>query len=284
MPYALSLREYTKPEFEAVAPDTWERRLRDVSPITPNLSHLRFRKFEARADWSTSPFNTRPDMPLWAVYSATPSHLVHPDRVEQLRLHWSELPKERQVGRKSVTSDYQHFMWHSTRLLLQPLWLLQGEWGGTPTVYTQREIRYLDASGAASEPFPPGFFTPCPFDERSVAKILDRDRMVQACNRMDALEKMDRPAAKKAEDDEAERVYRETYLDTLSVMMAPAVEYMKTQLAKSEIVDYQLPPAPEGLVDTLAQWKEHWKETGKMLNVKHAPQKALQVTVGSTLH
>ena len=275
MPYPLSLQAYCLPEFYAVAPDSWETRLREISPILPNLAHLRFRKFEPRDDWYFK------DRPMWAVYSCTPRHLIQKDRAEQFALHWSELPSERQKGRKGVVSDYQHFMWHSQGLEVRPFWLLQGEWGGTPTLYTPREKRYLDASGAISEPFPIGFFPACTFDERAVKGIVARDRLVQAGMRYDALEAMDRPAALRAEDELAERTFRETYLDTLAVMQAPAVEYMKSQLFKEESPDY-LPPAPAGLANTLATWRDVFVETGKMIGVTTPTHKQVSVSMALT--
>lgn len=269
MPY--SLQSYCLPEFFALPPEGWGRRLREVSPITSNLSHLRFRKFEPRVDWYWK------ERPIWAVYSCTPKHLINPERAEQFKLHWSELPTGLQAGRKAVVSDYQHFMWHTEGVEARPFWLLQGEWGGTPTMYTPRERRYLDASGAISEPFPIGFFPACAFNELAVRNIVARDRLIQVGNRYDELEKMDRPAALKAEDEAAERHYRETYLDTLAVMAEPAVEFMKSFLRKSE-ADMELPPAPEGLANTLAQWKDVWKDTGQMIGVTAAPHRKVFAT------
>jgi hypothetical protein len=272
MPYSLSLQEYCKPEFYEPAPESWERRLREISPIEGGLSHLRFRKFAVRDDWYWK------DRPIWAVYSCTQRKGVHPDRAAQFEKHWSELPKEKQAGRKALVSDYQHFMWETEGLYVQPFWLLQGEWGGTPALYTPRERRYLDASGALSEPFPIGFFPACPFDERAVKKIVQRDRLIQASNRYDELEKMDRPEALKAADNAAELLYRETYLDTLRVMAEPAAEFMKSWLGRSQANDV-LPPAPAGLEHTLATWKEVWRETGIMPAVTPAPHKRVFATV-----
>lgn len=277
MPYALSLQEYTKPEFSAAAPESWESRLREISPVLPHLAHLGFRKFEARPDWSESEFNMQPDRPMWAVYTRTPARLVSEERAEQFRLHWSELPEEKQAGRRALVSNYQHFMWHSQGLEVRPLWFLQGEWGGTPAMYSQRELAYLRASAAETAPFGPGMFTPCVFDERAVKGLLERDRLVQACGRFDALEKMDRTDALKAEDEAAELLFRETYLDTLSVLMAPAVEFMKSNIGKSE-VNAALPPAPKGLANTLATWKDVWRETGKMPGVAAAPMRKVFTT------
>lgn len=277
MPYERSLQTYTKPEFYEPAPEAWERRLREISPITDQLSHLSFRKFSPRADWKESPFNTQPNRPIWAVYSCTPKHLVGAERAEQFRLHWSELPIERQAGRKSVVTNYQHFMWHSQGVEARPLWFLQGDWGGTPTMYSAKEKRWLDASGVMSEPFPCGWFAGCPLDELAVKGLLLRDRLIEALGDFDRLKKMDRPDALRAADDEAEQVFRETYLETLAVMAQPAIEYMKSAKAKTEIS--VLPPAPEGLEHTLATWKDVWMETGNMIGVTSAPHKKVFATV-----
>lgn len=283
MPYPRTLAGFVLPEFEAEAPDSWERRLREISPILPNTSHLRFRKFAPRADWKDSPFNTQPDRPLWALYTCLPVRLVEPLTADGYRKHWSEESTAgEQAATRALVSDYQHFMWHVHGLYVKPFWLLQGEWGGTPMKFTDRERRYLDAAGEDSIPAPPGAFTPCPFDERAVAKIVERDRLVQAGNRLDELEKMDRPDFKKAEDDAAELVYRERVLEHLAAMAAPAAEYMKSQVGKREIdaalVSGFLRPAPASLPNVLATWKDVFRETGQMIGATAPLQQKVYAT------
>jgi hypothetical protein len=278
VPYSLSLHEYVLPEFEAPPPEGWERRLREISPKLSNASHLRFRKFEPRADWKESPFNLQPDRPLWALYTALPVRLVEPLTADGFRLHWSEQPTEgEKVATRALVSDYQHFIWHSQGLYVAPFWLLQGEWGGTPMKFTDRERRYLDGAGESSIPAPPGAFTPCVFDERAVKAILIRDRLLEAGKRFDELEAMDTPEWKKAEDDSAELLYRETVLHTLSELAQPAVAYMQSQLGKREIsgavTSGFLRPASSELPDTLDVWKDHFKETGEILKAMPPRQK-----------
>ncbi len=285
MPYPLSLQTHTKPEFYAEAPPPWVRRLREISPVLPNLSHLGFRKFAPRDDWKESPFNKQPDRPLWAVYVHTPRHLVSPERAAEFERHWSEVPLEpeklypegAQVAQRAITSDYQYFMWVTQGVSVFPLWLLQGEWGGTPMKYTKREKRWMDASGFDSAVAPPGTFTPCPFDERSVKGILARDRLVQASLKFDELEKMDRPEYKKAEDDAAEQVYRETMLDTMRLMAQPQKEFLMSETGKAQAAEY-LPPAPAGLANTLASWREVWMQTGTLPQVGMAGAKKVFAT------
>lgn len=296
MPYPLSLQSYTLPEFYAQAPDSWERRLREISPILPNTSHLGFRKFEpdlpynpdipswaqdTRGDWFF------PDRPIYAIYRRTPRHLVEKDVAAMFDRHWSEValhpespyPESEQVAHRAMVSDYQHFMWHTVGVRVTPFLLLQGTWGGTVMKYTKREKAYLRGSGAVDEPFPIGWFPACPFDERTVKLVLERDRLIQAGNRFDELEKENRPEWKKAEDDAAELLYRETVLDSLAVLNAPAIEFMKSQQAREEFADAEragfIPPPPKGLDRTLASFRDVFKETGRMPMVSAASMRKL---------
>lgn len=283
MPYPRTLSQFVLPEFEAQAPDSWERRLREVSPVLPNTSHLRFRKFAPRADWKDSPFNQQPDRPLWALYAATPVRLVEPLTAAGFRKHWSEEPTVAdQAATRAMVSDYQHFMWHVHGLYVKPFWFLQGDWGGTPAKFTDRERRLLEANGELAIPAPPGTFTPGAFDERVVARIVERDRLVQAGNRFDELEKMDRPDYKKAEDDAAERAYRDAVLEHLAAMAAPAAEYMKSQIGKREIdaalVSGFMRPAPATLPNVLATWKDVFRETGQIIGATAPLQRKVYAT------
>lgn len=271
MPYPKSLQAFTPAAFYHEAPASWVARLREISPITETLSHLRFRWWAPDESWNFS------ERGVWTLYACTPRRMVHPDRAEQFALHWSELHESQRAGRKAMVSDYQHFLWHTQGVEAMPFWILQGEWGGTPAKYSRREIRYLDASSAISDPFPLGFFPACPFDGRAVRLITQRDRLIQVCNQYDALEKMDRPAALKAEDDASERLFRETYLDTWAEIMRPSVEFMQSTLGRAHLE--ALPPAPEGTANAISGWKDHWIETGVVIGSAVAKSTSLQVAV-----
>jgi hypothetical protein len=268
MPYDLSLQAYTPPEFYREAPESWVTRLRDVSPVRSDVAHLVFRWFEPHVSWNWS------DRGMWVLYSATPKHLVTKERAEQFRLHWSELPSGEQHGRQAVVSDYQHFMWHTQGVEVRPFWILQGQWGGTPAKYTERERRYLDASDAVSEPYPIGFFPACAFDARAVNLIAQRDRLLQAGNNLDRLAAMERPEWLKAEDEAAERLHRETYLDTWREMMRPSVEFMGSYLRKSE-ADHVLPRASRETANAVSQWRDHFIETGHVIGARPARTQVL---------
>lgn len=275
MPYARSLQQYTPPEFYRQPPDAWEQRLREVSPIVSNADHLILRYFEpTNPDGSSRGWNFA-EQGQWLLYSARPIALCVPEMHELYRLHWSELDQTKQPGRKAVVSDYQHFMWHSRGLYVKPFLILQGETGGTPAKYTPAEVAFLGASNLPTEPFPIGFFPAAPFDERVVAQIGRRDRMLQCANDYDELLKQDRPDALKRQDEAAEQIKRETYLDTWKVMIQPQVEFMEHFLKRSENRQ-MLPDAPADLPDTLSKWRDHFTETGHVIGAKVANQRHVQ--------
>lgn len=270
MPYKASLHQYCLPEFSAEPPASWEMRLREVSPIRADLDHLRFRKFDPHEWW------LNPNRPIWSLYSCKRIGLVDKERAAQFDKHWSELDAHLQMGRKSVVSDYQHFMWHTHGLYVKPFLLMQGAWGGTPARYTDEEVAFLDASGLVSEPFPLGFFEPCPFDERVVEMITKRDRLLKCANDLGALSHMDTPDGIQATIDAATRIKRETYLDTWKVMIQPAADFMGHWLKRSEHRE-ELPPAPVGTASAVDAWKDHFMQTGEVIGATNATHRKLNV-------
>lgn len=283
MPYPRTLQQYAQAEFYREPPDLWVKRLAEISPDMPNLDRLVFRWFSAKnpdgADrgW---PINADREVcgGMWVLYAAKPIRMVEKHRARQFEKHWSELPEAEQAGRQAVVSDYQHFMWHSQGLYVRPFLILQGEWGGTPAKYTEQEKAFLKASHCLDEPFDIGMFPPCPFDERVVKQITTRDRLLQQSNSYGHLEDLDSSDGLGREFDDAERVKRETYLDTWKVMIQPAVEFYKRFVHTKEATRV-LPKAPDGLANTLDGWKDHFLETGIIPGVTPARCRKVQMTV-----
>lgn len=270
MPYAL--QAHYLPEWERSAPEGWERRLREISPITDKMSHLRFRYWEPRDHWF------HPDRGQWMVYACTPRHLVEKERAEQFAKHWSELTPELQEGRKAMVSNYQHFMWHTHGVEAKPFWILQGEFGGTPAKYSRREKRYLDALNAVSEELPLGFLPACQFDERAVRAIQKRDRLVIAGGRFEELERINGAAAMSIEDALAEEEFRKVFLDEWIETMKPQADFMRHWLSRSENRE-TLPAAPAHLSSTLSQWQDHYIQHGHVIGAKVAASRAVRVPV-----
>lgn len=274
MPYARSLQQYVLPEYYAPAPDEWVRRLRDASPELPGVGHLVFRRFDPTNPDGSDRGWANKDKPQWALYSAKDIRFIDEERAEQFRLHWSELPTEQQSGRRTVVSDYQHFMWHTQGLYVLPFLILQGPWGGTPAKYTEAEIAFLQGSDCMDEPFPVGMFPACPFDERVIAQIVNRDRLMKVSGDLAELEKLDSPDAKRNEDEAARLIKRQTCLDTWRVMIQPSLDFM-TSFLRTKEADRVLPRAPEGTANAVGRWREHWLEHGAFIGASPAIHRSI---------
>lgn len=275
MPYARTLQQYCPPEFYREPPADWVRRLREISPLRADLDHLVFRCFDPKEPNGEDKGWVHKDKPIWALYSAKSTRLVEKERAAQFEKHWSELPEAEQEGRKAIVSDYQHFMWHSQGLYVKPFLILQGPFGGTPAQYTDTERAFLRASDCVDEPFPIGMLPACPFDERVVQQITKRDRLLRCANRFEALAKMDTPEGKKAEEEAAEKMFRETYLDTWKVIIQPSADFYGHWMRRSENRE-SLPAAPEPVKKHIGSWKEHWLQHGSIPGAGPAAQRIVR--------
>lgn len=284
MPYSLTLQRYTLPEFFAEPPAEWVRRLREISPVTEKLSHLRFRY---RAG---SPDMLHPDAQVkgvWELYSCTPRAMVSKDRAKQFEKHWSELPASEQPGRKALVTTYQHYMWHVHGVDVKRFWVLQGERGGTPAQYTEMERAILRAAADHAamqgddmlvEEFPIGALPPCQFSELSVRAIQARDRLIQAGMNMDRLQRMDSSAALASETDAAEKRFRSEWLDWWYAQIQPQAEFMKWYLTKSE-ADQTLRRASHEEANSVTEWKDRWIEHGSIAGAGIASSTKIAVAV-----
>jgi hypothetical protein len=196
-----TLQKYTLPEFYAEAPARGSSGCgRSPRSAAESLASDRFRKFTPRDDWFF------PERPIWALYRATPKHLVEKDLAEAMfEKHWSELFDEgEQVATKALRLRLPALhVAHAGRAASRRSGCCKASGAARRQVHEARES-LPPGSGAVDEPFPIGWFPACPFDERAVEHILERDRLIQAGNRFDELEKENRPEWKKAEDDAAD--------------------------------------------------------------------------------
>lgn len=276
MPYQLSLQTFLKPDVFVEPPATWQARLREISPIVDKMAHLRFRYFEPKAKWQ---FGERGQ---WALYSCTPRHLISVTEIEQYEKHWSELPADQQPGRRSGVSSYQHYMWHAHGVEAKPYLILQGDQGGTPAAYTRREKRYLDGCNALSDPLPLGFLPACPFDERTVLTIQTRDRFIAAGQNLDALVKQDDVLHLRNEDSDAEKIFRDRFLDYWCETMLPQAEFLKTYL-RTKQADMEMPRATKAQADAMSDWKSDFREHGTLVGAAAAAARPLSVAMPSQL-
>jgi len=253
-----------KPEWVRPTPHGWEESLRGISPIVDRTSHLRFR-------W-------RANVEQWELYECTPLHLIDPDRVKQLSVHWSQLPKDQQRGRRTFVTEYQHYMYREHKVDARRFWVLQGNRGGTPAAYTERERRMLEIMGECPDVPPLGCLPYAPFDGRAIKAIQQRDRLAKHGYDIDALEKAKTAESLRIEDEEAEKDYRRAFLSWWSNEMKPMSEFMKWYLGKSES-DHTLRRATRDEANAVSQWKDHFIETGVVLNAGQVSNRALQIAV-----
>jgi hypothetical protein len=264
MPYPRTLHEHLLPEYSREAPPDWERRLREISPITDTTDHLVFRWMEPDESWRYQ------ERGCWMLYGALPRHLVPKQRAGLFEKHWSEMPKAKQMGRMSSVSTYQHFMWHTKGLDVIPFWVLQGSAGGMPYRFTKQEARMLELDGQAGEPPPVGYFPPCPFDERVVNQVLLRDRLLQVGMDLTRLAKLERPETLRAADQQAEEDYRRSFLRWWDATLEPQREFMMSQQFKSVGTQQLLPDAPAHLPDVLSMWRDHFIQHGVVIGAGNA--------------
>lgn len=247
-------------------PPEWSVRLRDISPITPATTHLRFRWFSEESVKALYPDIATLLDGVWVLYTCMPKHLLSPDRVEQLTVHWSSLPTDQQLGRRMYCTEYQHWMFATHGVEALPFWCLQGNRGGTPAGLTPRERRTLDAmgqNGEAAEPIPFGLLEPAPFDERAVSAIRARDALVKAGMDLERMDKARGVAALTAEDELIERDYRKEMVGWYQREMAPGVEFMKSFL-RTKAADMALPKATHEQANAASVWRDQYIETGQM--------------------
>lgn len=253
-----------RPEWIKQPPEGWEDRLRTISPILDRTSHLGYRYRES--------------VNQWELYDRTPAHLLSVDRVTQLTQHWSELPKDQQHARKRYVTEYQHYMFRTHKVEVRRFWVLQGEMGGTPAEFTERETKLLDSVGAPSEAPMLGMLEACPFDQRAMDAIQKRDLLLKHGGDLDALKKSRTASELLIQDTDNEKDYRRAFLGWWFEQMLPCSDFMKTFLRTKE-ADNTLRRATKEESDLVSQWRDHFIETGVVLGAGQVTNRALQIAV-----
>lgn len=250
-------------------PSDWLRRLREISPVSDQMDYLVPR-------W-------REDEQCWLLYAAFPKHLVSKDRAEQFQVHWSSMPKTEQQGRRRFVTEYQYHMWHVHNVEVKPFWCLQGSEvivGGTPAAYPGWEKAILVAEGLEAEVVPWGALNNILFDERVVEAIQRRDRLIRSGNNFDRLLQSQRPAGITAEDKADAELLRKAVLQWHHEVNAPCREFIGWYRHQEEYKDtLEKIPAPEGLANTLSDWRDTYVETGVLPQAGHVGNRVVQVPV-----
>ena len=253
-----------KVKAEPSAPPAWRRRLRELFPVSDKTQWLHFRMFPESVAKATG--EVMSGSARWVLYTMTPPALIgDPTRLAMLdELPWWELPTDRQWGRIMSVTTYQYAMWREYRCLARPYWCIQGDEGGTPMAYTMRESAILRAQNLPTDVPNPGSFPFAPFDERVVRALLARDKFRQLGGALDRLTDPAKAVADiKAEEAEAETLFRTEFVKWFKARMEPNAEFIGTHLRKSENGgDFR--PATAAEANAADQWEDTYIATGRV--------------------
>lgn len=242
-------RDFTiHPDWVMPFPEDWLIRLRQISPIVDATSHL----------WP----RYRSEVGQWELYQCIPKHLITDQgRIEQLTVHWTEMPTRAQQGRLLLCSEYQHYMFRTYGVDAQRFWVLQGSAGGTPIRYTDREQSIRKLNGWPEEPPPMGILEAAPFDERAVEAILGRDALHAAGMSLAKLAEQRTGDGQRAEEAEAEMEYRKAFLAYIDKATEDQVDLAKFVLKHPDVTEH-LPQASKDDMRLYRSWKDDYLATG----------------------
>lgn len=243
-------------------PRDWVRKLRAVWPISDSQQWLHLRMFPESISKETGyPIS---GSARWVLYTMTPPALIFDQtRLAMMdELPWWELPEDKQFGRMMMVTTYQYAMWREYRCLARPYWCLQGSEGGTPMQYTMREVAILRANDLPTDVPNPGDLPFAPLDERVIQALQERDRFRQLGGALDRLRDPAKAAADvKAEEAEAETLFRTQFVKWFKDRMEPNAEFIGRHLRKSENqADFR--PATKAEANAADQWEDQYIATG----------------------
>lgn len=146
-------------------PPEWERRLREISPVSDKHSWLAFRWFD--------------EAQRWVLYDCLPIRFVDDnEKIADLGGPDPESPE----GEDILVSRYQQQMYRQHRVLANPCWVIQGTKGGHHAAYTKAMIEDHRALGLRTEPPKPGDLPYADFDERVVTQLVEMSKLVRFKN------------------------------------------------------------------------------------------------------
>lgn len=243
-----------------VQPDPqWETDLRACNPISEHFTHLRFYWYRAGA--------------RWVLYDCLPAHLIRDDETkygptmtgqELLAAFNGPPPRMLEDWQQVGISDMQHEMYRLHKVFALPFWVLQGDKGGHQVAYSPWEQNLLIAKGLPAEPPKIGSLDPCPFDQRVIAQLNQRNRRIKLGERL-----MKMSGTKEFADAEMEvlqREIREAEMAFVESQMQPIADMAMSLVAgsntRSEHAD-QIVRVPDGTAAKAADAYQQYKETGE---------------------
>lgn len=250
------MRAYTRE-----VPPEWERALRAISPKSTAQSYLMFKwehvQGRVKGNWV--------DRSRWVLYECQPAWAIHPELRRMLedtppRL----LPLDRQRGRRMFVDDWAHEYYRVHRVFARPFWVLQGQQGGTPAGYTDREQAILKALGEPTDPPPVGSLSYCGFDWRVAEQILMRDQLLKNGMSIDAIADAKQIGIRTTRDlAEAEQEHRRLFIEWFKGTIAPSADFLTWFTRKTE-ADMVLRKRTDAEARAAGRFEDSYIETGLM--------------------
>ena len=198
----------------------WEAELRAFSPIVEQVAHL-------RAYWYRAGMR-------WVLYECIPlSLLPRDDQKVRADLTGEELfaafagkpPRERGDDEEpSPISDLQHEMARRFQVWAGPLWVLQGSQGGHVWRMDPQTESVMARMGKQTEMPAIGSLPACPWDQRTVTALQQRNKLAQLGGSLERLRKSGSAEARAIEEAMLERAVRKAEMDFIEAQMEPVVD------------------------------------------------------------
>jgi hypothetical protein len=226
-------------------PPEWERRLREISPISDVHSWLAFRWFD--------------EAQRWLLYECVPIRFILDETlIEDL----GGPDPDTDAGKDILVSRYQQEMFRNHRVHARPCWVIQGTRGGHHAAYDKATQEDHRAMGLPPEPPKPGQLPYADFDERVVAQLVEMSKLVRFKNdfgefkrRFGSVDGQKREAAK------ALRAAREKYVRFINSQFEDGDEEFKTAYRQGAFED--APRSNDDYVEANEQADEKYIVTGR---------------------
>lgn len=222
-------------------PEAWERRLREFSPVSDNVSWLAGR-------W-------HPDIQRWVLYECQPVRYIA-DNVLIADLQGPDPESPEGIAQDITVSRYQQEMFRKHRVLARLFWIIEGPNGGHPFIYPDSTRELCKATGRPADPPEAGSLPYADFDERVVAKVQENSRLVKVRGDLGELfRRYGKPENWKWEKREAYREARKQWLRHLDSLLVAGDDEIKDAVRKGELDD-----APRTDED-VGKLEEAWDES-----------------------
>lgn len=203
----------------------------------------------------------------WVIYECIPNQAIPAGKREQLKgtPYW-KMPETLREGRQQMVSAYQWEMYRTKQVWARAFWCLQGNHGGTPARYSEREEALLKATGHETSPPAPGALPYAGFDALAERELRTRDRLWKAAGSLERIQRSGSTAVMMQETAEAERAFREAFWGWWKETMQPQAEFLewfgKSDTRTAGVNAGLLRPATEEEVQIGHTLEETFIETG----------------------